>query len=70
MDPEPNPAESDDATPDRATSRFSISLEDLERSTHVAVVDQVIEVPSVKPGRVPGDDDFTRDQRAVSNPGL
>ena len=48
----------------------AISIDDLESSAHVAIEGQIIEVPASEPGRAPGGDDFTRNQRAVINPGV
>lgn len=51
-------------------SRFAISLEELERSVQVPSEGQIIEIPASEPDAAPGDDDFTRELRALINPGL
>jgi DNA-binding phage protein len=47
----------------RPTSRYAITLGELEGSAHVPAADQVVEIPGQVPGRVPGDDDLGRAQR-------
>jgi hypothetical protein len=69
QNPDPSEPQEKGSGP-RRTSRFAISIDELQTSAHVSLDSQVVEVPTSVLGRAPGDDDFTRNQRGVINPGV
>jgi len=54
---------------DNDSGRYSVTLSALEKSTHVAEADLVVEVPARELARAPGDDELSRQQRAALTAG-